>query len=472
MKHRMPHIVLLLTAVAACCCDTAFDSQPSGLKTAKAILGDLEITVEEDGELKALHSVSVGPPTRGTITYLAPEGQLVEKGDLLIELDPENIEERIQNAQNDLESSEKKLADSKDQIEAEVARYEVDIERKKTSLELARLSLTELKNQPLPEDLALATKSFEEAELTCNEARQRYEETKALAAKHYATELDEKQKKLALERSVLAMKIQATKLAKIKAGASETDIAKAELLVKIAQLELEKAVSAKAAAISGLEQQHKWTEASLTSTRKRLAEFNKELEDHKTYAPAAGTVVYRIYHRTNEKFQVGNSIWPGIAVIELPDTKTMMIRTKVPESAIRQVYLGKEVRVRVDTLPGEEFPARITWIDHWARDANQDLSEADKKQEGLAGHQVFDIEAEITVQDERLKPGFKATIAVPIGKLQSVTYVDKRAVRFQGNATFVTLTDGTARKVVTGQRNDRYIVILSGLKNGEEVILP
>jgi HlyD family secretion protein len=441
-------------------------------KIVPVLFGDLEVTVEEDGELKALKTISVGTQVGGTITYLAPEGSRVKKGDILIELDTETVEQRIREAQADLESAEKKLADTRDRISAEAARLDLAVERAKTALELAELSLKELEGLPKAEDLNLAERALEEARLNCAVAERDRDQTAALAVKGHASPYEVEEKRLIAEKARAVLKREEVRYSRVKRGAAPTALEKARLKVEAARLELKQAESGRNSSLAALKQQLSWEEASLESLKRdRIEKLQWEFANHKVTAPADGTVIYCRSHRTDEKFAVGNDVRPGIAVVELPDTTAMMIRTFVPESAIGQVHLAKEARVHVDTIPGEEFPAKITWIDHWARDANQELSEADKKQEGLAGHQVFDIEAEITRRDERLKPGLKARIVIPVGMLTEVTYVEKGAVRLDGKNAYVLMKSGEKREVTVGEKAGPYIVVRKGLSAGEEVVV-
>lgn len=472
MRPPLPAGCLL---AAACLCATAGENSGDGNSTLRVIRADLPLFVEEEGELQAADSISVGVQTRGTITFLAPEGSEVEKGDVLIELDATDMEERISRRESDLETAQKRLKELHEKLEAEKASLDLEIEKRKTTLEVARVRLDLLRKQPLYEDLQLARKNLESTQVTVQEAQRQYELCKSLCEKQYATKADLENRRLELEAAQISLKKQQMLFERVEKGPDPFDLQQAQLNLRQAELQLQRALLSRDAAIPALEQSIAWEEAGLASTRNRLRRDREELDRHKVRAPADGTVVHHTFYQTHEKFQVGNRIWPGIAVLELPDTDRMKIRSKVPESAIQYVSLSDEVTVGVATIPGETFPAKINWIDHWARDRNADLSESDQKREGLAGAKVFDVEAELTVKDERLKMGLKATLKVKLQTLKDVVCLDRRAVRSGPSGPFVIVADGLRheqRSVSLGPANDDFVQILSGLEPGETVLLP
>jgi len=102
---------------------------------ARARRADFLITVRTRGEIKATRSVVLSaPPAPGLrITKLAPNGKIVEKGDVIVEFDGVSQETLLMQRQNNVQNSENQIiqakasqrmseeADSMDKIDSEFA---------------------------------------------------------------------------------------------------------------------------------------------------------------------------------------------------------------------------------------------------------------------------------------------------------------------------------------------------------------
>src|SRR5687767_5151481 len=79
--------------------DDSFASSGTGhqMRFARARKGDLRVSVSEEGKLRAVKSHTIFPQLRGSsrITFLAPEGSTVKKGDLLVSLDKKPFEDQL-----------------------------------------------------------------------------------------------------------------------------------------------------------------------------------------------------------------------------------------------------------------------------------------------------------------------------------------------------------------------------------------
>ena len=70
--------------------------------------GPLTISVVESGTIKSLEQVSLKSEVEGqtTLIYLIPEGEQVETGDLLVELDASNLQDDLIQQQISVDNSE------------------------------------------------------------------------------------------------------------------------------------------------------------------------------------------------------------------------------------------------------------------------------------------------------------------------------------------------------------------------------
>ncbi len=132
--------VLLLTAAAAAACDQGEATQSSlELETSAVERRDIESTVEATGTVEPLRVVEVKSQAGGEILSMPVElGDRVERGDLLIEIDPRDEQNQLEQASADLEQAEARLEVAKEQLNrAQVLRDSGVVTA--TELESARL---------------------------------------------------------------------------------------------------------------------------------------------------------------------------------------------------------------------------------------------------------------------------------------------------------------------------------------------
>jgi len=75
----------------------------------------------------------------------------------------------------------------------------------------------------------------------------------------------------------------------------------------------------------------------------------------------------------------------------------MKVNTSIHENDFLKVHVGQPVTVRLDALPGTDFPGEIASIGRLCH--AKDGSNTSKHVK------VFDVEVRLLVSDERLKPG-------------------------------------------------------------------
>ncbi|MDZ7339627.1 MAG: efflux RND transporter periplasmic adaptor subunit [candidate division KSB1 bacterium] len=99
--------------------------------------------------------------------------------------------------------------------------------------------------------------------------------------------------------------------------------------------------------------------AALTERAKQveaqLELLQSQLEDARIRSPLAGVVVAKYVEQ-------GELVAPGSPLLAIADMRDMWLKVYLPEPDLGKVSLGAKVVVRVDALPGEEFPGTVSWI--------------------------------------------------------------------------------------------------------------
>src|SRR6185295_15636405 len=99
------------------------DGDPSGVATAEVREGPFRVSIVEGGTLQALRSVTYSSAIQSNqakIVALAPEGKMVEKGDMLILFDAAPFEEEIRRSQAQLAQAQADLSKAREDVKLQV----------------------------------------------------------------------------------------------------------------------------------------------------------------------------------------------------------------------------------------------------------------------------------------------------------------------------------------------------------------
>ncbi|MBK9304641.1 MAG: efflux RND transporter periplasmic adaptor subunit [bacterium] len=232
-----------------------------------------------------------------------------------------------------------------------------------------------------------------------------------------------------------------------------------ELELKKAELSLREAGDRLAAQRIIAEAELAKAQYDVRNAEMQVAQAREALASLTITAPEPGLVVYKTFR--GGKIKVGDQVWPGMELIDLPDLSLMQVRTRVNEIDVRRIAVDQEVAVAVDALAGREFRGKVTRIATLAR------------AEGEAKVKVFDVDVLIEGEAGDLRPGMTAQCRIIVARLADVVTVPLEAVFERDGGSVVFAVDGrvAARPVVLGERNDDFVVIESGLEAGATVSL-
>ncbi len=125
------------------------DAAAPDVATAAALFGEFVIDIDQQGELYAVKSVSVGVPNnvRGSlrVVALAQDGSMVQQGDFLVQFDTSEASQELENRRNEYESALAELASLRATIKASMAQLTSAYETQKYSSEQAQLRYEQMK---------------------------------------------------------------------------------------------------------------------------------------------------------------------------------------------------------------------------------------------------------------------------------------------------------------------------------------
>ena len=381
---------------------------------------DLDAIVTASGKIQPKKTVNISAQTMGRVTRLAvEEGDRVKAGQFLLQIDPVNAEAQVR---RDI---------------AAVAGAQTGLEQSKVSLQSARANLD------------LAQKSLK---------RQQDLWSAGLTTKE------------SLERAQ-----------------SELEMRESDLKAR--------------------EQEIKTRETQLNQQQAGLASSEHTLSQVRFDAPFDGIVTRRNIEE-GENVVVGTMNNAGTVLLTVADMSVIEAEVEVDETDIPFVQLGQAAKIKIDAIPDREFPGKVTEI------GNSPIQVSGSGTTRTATNFKVTVQIDGTIPDVR--PGFTCTaqittatrkqaIAVPI---QAMT-VRELLYDAQGNVVHeprpprprfrfgppqaaqvpppaelkpgekreekegvFLMKDGKAQFVIvkTGIAGERYLEVLTGLKEGDQVI--
>jgi HlyD family secretion protein len=197
----------------------------------------------------------------------------------------------------------------------------------------------------------------------------------------------------------------------------DLSLAEEDLKVKAAASHLHAASdAAKTASLTRLRDH---AQADVDLTKLRLSKMDLP-------APLTGLIVYLPNYSQGwmnaKPFQVGDQVWPGASLAEIPDLNTLEMEGKIEEIDRGLISLGNPSRVRIDALPELTLPAKLSSL--------SPLTEQTFEWPPTSSFRGFSA---IQKPDARLRPGMNGAMDIEIKKIPSAISVPSKAL-FTRNA--------------------------------------
>lgn len=429
IKWAIIALVILAIAVFAYNRFKPTEEAPSYI-TASTEIGDIENNVMASGKVKALNTVDVGAQVSGEVTRLYVDvGDEVKKGDLIAQID--QVTQR-----NNLSNQQATLKQSRAGLQSAQAEY------------LSRQAGLES---------AYADLASREAEL--KQAQSDYDRLRPLLAMNAISEQEVDNAKTRVE----------TAQAQVKSGQAAIKTAKAALITAQSNITS--------------------NQADLQKAQTNLNTADTDLGYTTIRAPMDGTVVAVV----TEQGTTVNANQSAPTIVTLADLSTVRINAQISEADVINVQAGMPVYFNTIGNPDKKYDAVLTAIEP----APEQISSTSSTDSAI--YYVGYIE--VPNPERRFRIDMTAQVYVVINKAEDVLLVPSAAIKKGGargganaqrnagsssenqkarsqpmpSSTYVRVLkeDGSVenRAVKVGIDNRVNAQILSGLKQGEQVII-
>ncbi len=189
--------------------------------------------------------------------------------------------------------------------------------------------------------------------------------------------------------------------------------------------------------------------AALASAEAGLAQARENYNNSFIKAPIAGVV-------TDVNVDPGEMASAAVPVVAVANLSTVVVKAAVAEDLVNKLKKGNEVQVNVSAVSAEPFKGKITSI----------APAADKSTK------AFPVEVQLGNPDGKLKPGMFAEINLTQEHPDSIVVPKEAIVGSGGDYAVWVVEEGKAvrRDVKLGPDNGKDVAVLTGLKEGEQVV--
>ena len=455
------------------------EAKKAETKTHRVEREAFEIKVTLDGifESSRMKEVSISTKSWGELLVLdaLPQGAEVKKGDSLVTLDLEKIDEKIKALRQDLVILE---------LDIQISKADLKLAQILSPMELAALKR---RNEETQEDLArylkiykpfneksaaLSLKSFKDS------LSYAQEELRQLKKMYEADDLTEETEEIILKRAENAVARAEFSLEAAKIRNQETlgfaipreDINWRET-AKQNELALNAALKIKPAELEKKILESKKLEQQREKIVQNLARLEQDRKEMKVSSPAAGTVYRGTFDAgkwsgaaaLKNRLRKGGSLKPHEVFMTIVASKPLFIRASVSEKSLRQVKASAKGKIKTTAYPELRLEGTVREV---------------SKAPTAPGKFGLILDVSLPPKGDQVLPGMTCSIEI-------VSYRNDKALVAPSSAVFAEDGDPDSRyvhviregkkplkrKVKVGKESGGKTEILGGLKRGQEILV-
>jgi HlyD family secretion protein len=198
-----------------------------------------------------------------------------------------------------------------------------------------------------------------------------------------------------------------------------------------------------------------------TRAENKVNDIKKGMENFQAKADRDGVVIYKTKWN-GDKFRVGENVWMGQSILEIPDLNTIIAEAYVPEVDIGKVKTGQRVDITIDAFPDKVYPGSVKSVGTLVRPKAWDIP-----------NKILDIQIALDQLDiSIMRPSMSVKAKVETSSVENCLAVPLKAVRTTAEGSMIKVkTDQGWReqRIKLGESNGTEVVILEGVKAGDRI---
>ncbi len=407
--------------------------------------------------------------TELTVLDAAAPGTPVKKGDTILRLDTQKIDEALKDAEAALAAMDPTLKTAQEELVAMEKTLEMDLAAAERAKQYADEDLKRYTDIDRPSAVKQANMAVKNA---ANYLEYETEELRQLEKMYKADDLVEETEEIILkrqrdtvERLTFALELAKQKAEQtLKVDLPRQDITTRENATRQA-INLAKAKVAIPAALAKKRLEVEKLKTDQARAAEKLAKLRKDREAMVAKSPADGVVycgpcVRGAWPRLGQRLERGAMLKAHDVVMTVVQAKDLFVRATVPEDQLERLAAGAQAEVVPVGYPSTKLAAKL---------------DAVTPVPVTPGN--FDARLSLSVPKDAppLVPGMNANVKVTSYEKKDALVVPTAALVGEGDDTFVYVQKAPGapekRAVIVGKRADGKAEIVKGLNPGEVVML-
>jgi HlyD family secretion protein len=435
-------IVLLLGAIVLAACGAqpgASTASTAADRTAAAKRGTIRASVSASGKIDPAGKVNLNFGVPGTVRdVLVSEGDAVQQGDVIAQLDTDTLELSVRQA-------EQALATQKLAYTQAISPTAGDVAAAQAALDSATASLKQIAS---PDQIALQIARLQAD--SANESKRQVELQWNQVSDKPVGGLPRDILQSQLAQATIAAQIAELQYQNVKRGGTAAQKAAAQAQIEQAQAQLQR--------LLGNDLTRELAEAQVKQAELNLEAAKQRLDDAQLTAPIAG-IISELNVKVGE--QVGTGALRPAAVVA--DLSSFHIDVGIDENSIGALQTEQPVVITVDALPDEQLTGRVDYIAPTASDN--------------AGVVTYKVIIGLDPTELPVRGGMSANADVITEVRDNVLIVPNWTIRIdrQTGKAYVYVQRGDKIEeieIVTGLRNANESEVVSGLNEGDVLVVP
>ena len=334
--------------------------------------------------------ITVGSRTGGRIKeILVHEGEHVDAGKVLVQLEPGDLDAQRLGAQGALDQVKAALEKVKAGARPE------EIEQAKARATTATAALQEARAGSRNEEVAAANARLVAAQVTVDKAQLDSDRSHKLVESGAISRAEVDVTDSALRGATAQRDAQKQVLDQLQNGVRREQIAQASARAQEAQ------ASARLVQAGSRVEDIRAAEGAVVVAEGRVASIRVLIDELTIKAPRSALV-------ETLDLRPGDILGPNAAAATLLEDDQLYVRIYVPETRIGRIKIGEEVPVTVDSFPGKTFAGVVEHINIVGEYSPRNIQTADERAD-----QVFATRVGLREGKDVLRAGMAAFIQVP-----------------------------------------------------------
>ncbi|MBO0861904.1 MAG: efflux RND transporter periplasmic adaptor subunit [Chloracidobacterium sp.] len=193
----------------------------------------------------------------------------------------------------------------------------------------------------------------------------------------------------------------------------------------------------------------------------KVNEIKKGMENFQAKADRDGVVIYKTKWN-GEKFRIGESIWMGQSLLEIPDLNTIIAEAYIPEVDIAKIKPGQRAEVTIDAFPDKVYSGSVKSVGTLVRPKAWDIP-----------NKILDIQIALDKLDiSIMRPAMSVKAKIKTSSIENCLAVPLKSIRTTAEGSMIKVKSDEGwreQPVKLGESNGTEVVIVEGLKAGDRI---